>query len=76
MSTHLPGFKSFFMILYNFVLAKLATSSIRVNNLMTLSFLEGYVGQKSLRANCISVEKPELCTIHLLYTALLEGICA
>ena len=33
MSTHLPGFRSFFIcfFLHHFVLAKLATSSIRVN---------------------------------------------
>ena len=31
MSTHLPGFQPFFRILHNFVLAKVATSSIRVN---------------------------------------------
>ena len=28
---HLPGFQSFFKFLHNFVLAKLATNSIRVN---------------------------------------------
>ena len=32
MSTHLPGFQSFFSFLRPFVLAKLATSSIRVNS--------------------------------------------
>ena len=31
MSTHLPGFQSFFLFLHHFVLAKLATSSIWVN---------------------------------------------
>ena len=31
MSTHLPGFLSFFRFLHYFVLAKLATTSIRVN---------------------------------------------
>ena len=31
MSTHVPGFQSCFMILHHLVLAKLATSSIRVN---------------------------------------------
>ena len=31
MSTHLPGFKSFFIFLHHFVLAKLPASSIRVN---------------------------------------------
>ena len=31
MSTHLPGFQSFFRFLHNFVLVKLVTSSIRVN---------------------------------------------
>ena len=30
MSTHMPGFQSFFSFLCHFVLAKLATSSIRV----------------------------------------------
>ena len=30
MSTHFPGFQSFFRFLHHFVLAKLATSSIRV----------------------------------------------
>ena len=32
MSTHLPGFQSFYGFLHHFVLAKLATSSIRVNS--------------------------------------------
>ena len=31
MSTHVPGFQTFFRFLHHFVLAKLATSSIRVN---------------------------------------------
>ena len=31
MSTHVPGFQSFFRFLHNFVMFKLATSSIRVN---------------------------------------------
>ena len=30
MNTYLPGFQSFFMFLHHFVLAKIATSSIRV----------------------------------------------
>ena len=30
MSTHMPGFQSFFRFLYHFVSAKLATSSVRV----------------------------------------------
>ena len=33
MSTHLPGFQSFSNFLHHFVLAKLATSSIRVKQL-------------------------------------------
>ena len=33
MSTHMPGFQSFFRFLRHFVLAKLATSSIRVKNM-------------------------------------------
>ena len=36
MSTHLPGFISFSRFLDHFVLAKLATSSIRVNLLIFL----------------------------------------
>ena len=32
MSTHLPGFQSFLRFLHHFVLAKLASSSIRVKN--------------------------------------------
>ena len=36
MSTHLPGFKSVFsFFLHHFVLAKLATSSIRVNIILS-----------------------------------------
>ena len=34
MSTHLPRFRSFFRFFHNFVLAKSATSSIRVNYFM------------------------------------------
>ena len=37
MSTHVPGFLSFFMFLHHFVLAKLATSSTRVNFLEKLA---------------------------------------
>ena len=39
MSTHVPGFQSFSGVLHHFVLAKLATSVIRVNViiLMTLN---------------------------------------
>ena len=33
MSTHLPGFQSFFRFLHRFVLAKLAISSIRVKRM-------------------------------------------
>ena len=36
MSTHLPGFQSFFRFLHHFVLAKLATSSVRVKDSQTL----------------------------------------
>ena len=32
LSTHVPEFQSFFKFLHNFVMAKLATSSIRVNS--------------------------------------------
>ena len=32
MSTHVPGFQSFFSFLIHFVLAKLATSNIRVKD--------------------------------------------
>ena len=31
MSTNVPGFQSFFRVLHHFVLAKLATSNLRVN---------------------------------------------
>ena len=34
MSTHLPGFRTFSRFLHNFVLAKLATSSIRVKGFL------------------------------------------
>ena len=36
MSTHVPGFRSFFRFLLHFVLAKLATSSIRVKIILTI----------------------------------------
>ena len=35
-STNVPGFQSFFMCLHHFVLAKLATSSIRVNSTLEM----------------------------------------
>ena len=38
MSTHVPGFQPLFSFLHHFVLAKLATSSIRVKMLLTLAF--------------------------------------
>ena len=37
MSTHMPGFRSFSGFLSNFVLARLATSSIRVNHFIPRS---------------------------------------
>ena len=40
MSTHVPGFQSFFKFLHHFVLAKVATSSIRVN---IWSLVEGVI---------------------------------
>ena len=51
MSTHMPGFRSFFRFLHHFVLAKWATSSIRVKAcsahlarlaLLTLSYQRGW----------------------------------
>ena len=36
MSTHLPGFQSFFLFLHNFILTKLATSRIRVNGMQMI----------------------------------------
>ena len=42
MSTHLQGFRSFFRFLHHFVLAKLASSSIRVSSpLLTIKDLTG-----------------------------------
>ena len=38
MSTHLPGFQSFSCILHHIVLAKLATSSIRVKQDMLVAY--------------------------------------
>ena len=35
MSTHMPGFQSFSAFLHHFVLARLATGSIRVNENVT-----------------------------------------
>ena len=40
MSTHLPGFQSFFRFLHHFGFAKLATSSIRVNG--SIRHVPGY----------------------------------
>ena len=37
MSTHLPGFQSFSSFLHHFVLARLSTTSIRVDSFMILS---------------------------------------
>ena len=34
MSTHVPGFQSFFRLLHDFVLAQLATSRERVNSIV------------------------------------------
>ena len=38
MSTHLNGFQSFFRFLHHFVLAKVATSSIRVKEILSLTY--------------------------------------
>ena len=39
MSTHLPGFQSFSAFLESFCIVKLATSSIRVKQILCISFL-------------------------------------
>ena len=40
MSTHMPGFQSVFSFLHHFLLAKLATSSVRVNPFLPSSLSE------------------------------------
>ena len=45
MSTQLAGFQSFLMFLHHFVLAKLATSSIRVD--IRICAWKGAVGQRN-----------------------------
>ena len=40
MSTHVPGFQSFIRFLHDFVLAKLATSSITVNVYSKVPFIK------------------------------------
>ena len=40
MSTHVPGFQSFFRVLHNFVLAKLADSSIRVKCYFLIDYMK------------------------------------
>ena len=52
MSTHLPWFQSFSGFLYHFVLAKLATSSIRVNGVLPAA---GWDGMKRKLSCSISV---------------------
>ena len=47
MSTHLSGFLSFFSFLHHFVLAKIATSSIRVNSLTVILNLVSHRSQIS-----------------------------
>ena len=55
MSTHLPGFQSFSGFLIYFVLAKLASSGIRVNNLWC-NFPPSYGGMCWSRVDGTSVE--------------------
>ena len=43
MSTHVPGFQSFFVFLHHFVLATLATSSIGVNNMTLLQTFRKFI---------------------------------
>ena len=46
MSTHMPGFQSFFRFLHHFVLVKFATSSIKVNRYFSYFIISlfGFVG--------------------------------
>ena len=46
MSTHVPGVQSFFRFFASFILAKLATSSIRVND----KSLQSHFMQRSMAA--------------------------
>ena len=47
MSTHVPGFQSFFIFLHHFLMAKLATSSIRVSIVRDIqSTLDGSLSVK------------------------------
>ena len=52
MSTHEPGFQSFFSFLHHFALAKLATSSIRVKVKLHLAHvIDTYLSPLAERAN-------------------------
>ena len=42
MSTHLPGFQSFFIYLHHLVLAKLTTSAIKVNPYAACGLFDQY----------------------------------
>ena len=52
MSTHLPGFRSFFIFLRDFALAKLATSSIRVKELLVKKTKGMYVSTQEVHISC------------------------
>ena len=63
MSTHLPGFQSFFMFLPHFVLVKLATSSIRV----TLVFPKRNFNHKCLMPDCYGDYWPKTGTMLFMF---------
>ena len=66
MSTHVPGFQSFFSLLHSCVLVKLATSSIRVNVVpLCVSLVpSGHINSKYAGADPAS--EFDRCTIRLL----------
>ena len=71
MSTHLLGLQSFSRFLHHFVLAKLATSSIRVNSLIQGLYCEKEIAnkpglKKSLKLQLFLEERQQCIQITIL----------
>ena len=69
MSTHVPGFKSFSGCLHHFVLAKLATSSIRVNRVCVqiAIFTNKLMYMQWRFVQAIRIEKEDVPAKEVLY---------
>ena len=71
----MPGFQSFFRFLHHFVLAKLATSSIRVKVMMMMKMMM-MMGNKKEREDDDGSDQTHPCTCLRAWLALKGAISA